>query len=216
MSALFSSPLSLCLTLYNLSTVVPTTASPQRRQTKRISPSTTTTTARPRPSPRRGTPRPFSKISLPQSSSTIAPKSQFISRHKQYDDLAPDYDDYYAEPVDIPLSGKVRIHNDGYIECLDIGNFPHPFACRKFISCAKMENGHLLGWEYTCPKGLSFDPIGGICNWSSGLGCKEWTLQGTNLFALVKWDSTSCINSKLLGSTRHGPFLTIVWNILYE
>ncbi|KAI5697575.1 hypothetical protein M8J75_012443 [Diaphorina citri] len=83
---------------------------------------------------------------------------------------------YGIEPIEIPLSGKVRIHTDGYIECLDMGNFPHPFSCKKFISCAKMENGlngSLLGWEYTCPKGLSFDPIGGICNWSAGLGCKE-------------------------------------------
>jgi hypothetical protein len=39
-----------------------------------------------------------------------------------------------------------------------------------------MENGELLGWEYTCPRQLSFDPIGGICNWSAGLGCKEWVV----------------------------------------
>ncbi|KAG8267206.1 hypothetical protein J6590_056255 [Homalodisca vitripennis] len=145
-------------------TVAPVIVSTTRRQPLR-------TTTRPPPSPpppvRRGPPRPFSKVT------TAAPKSQYISKHKPYDDLAPDYEDYYAEPVDIPLSGKVRIHNDGYIECLDIGNFPHPFACKQFISCAKMENGHLLGWEYTCPRGLSFDPIGGICNWSAGLGCKE-------------------------------------------
>ncbi|XP_066904768.1 uncharacterized protein Cht6 [Halyomorpha halys] len=99
--------------------------------------------------PPKSSPRPFAKV--------------------HYDE----YEDYFAEPVDVPLSGKVRIHNDGYIECLDIGNFPHPFSCRKFISCAKMENSNLLGWEYTCPKGLSFDPIGGICNWNAGLGCKE-------------------------------------------
>lgn len=36
-----------------------------------------------------------------------------------------------------------------------------------------MENGGVYGWEYICPKGLSFDPVGGICNWSAGLGCKE-------------------------------------------
>ncbi|XP_014243998.1 uncharacterized protein LOC106663599 isoform X1 [Cimex lectularius] len=110
----------------------------------------------------RSSPRPFSKAT--HSSRNLPVADPVI-----YDD----YEDYYAEPVDVPLSGKVRIHNDGYIECLDIGNFPHPFSCRKFISCAKMENGHLLGWEYTCPKGLSFDPIGGICNWNAGLGCKE-------------------------------------------
>uniref|UniRef100_A0A1B6G273 Uncharacterized protein n=1 Tax=Cuerna arida TaxID=1464854 RepID=A0A1B6G273_9HEMI len=145
-------------------TVAPVIVSTTRRPTLR-----TTTRPPPRtpPTSNRGPPRPFSKVT------TASPKSQYISKHKPYDDLAPDYEDYYAEPVDIPLSGKVRIHNDGYIECLDIGNFPHPFACKQFISCAKMENGHLLGWEYTCPRGLSFDPIGGICNWSAGLGCKE-------------------------------------------
>jgi hypothetical protein len=88
-----------------------------------------------------------------------------------------DYEYYDDEDVGIldvaPISGKVKIHSDGYIECLDRGNFPHPFSCKKFISCAKMENGELLGWEYTCPRQLSFDPIGGICNWSAGLGCKE-------------------------------------------
>lgn len=104
---------------------------------------------------------------------TSAPAVRPPSPYRLQDPLF-DYDsEYYAEPVDVPLSGKVRIHNDGYIECLDVGNFPHPFSCRKFISCAKMENGNLLGWEYTCPRGLSFDPIGGMCNWSAGLGCKE-------------------------------------------
>lgn len=67
--------------------------------------------------------------------------------------------------------GKVLIHPSGKIQCLDQGNFPHPVSCRKFISCAKMENGAVIGWEYTCPKNLSFDPIGGICNWAAGLGC---------------------------------------------
>ncbi|XP_045772940.1 mucin-3A-like [Maniola jurtina] len=61
----------------------------------------------------------------------------------------------------------------GNIECLDIGNFPHPTSCKKFISCARMESGEVRGWEYVCPKGLSFDPVGGICNWSAGLGCSE-------------------------------------------
>lgn len=33
--------------------------------------------------------------------------------------------------------------------------------------------GPLVGWQYTCPKGLSYDPVGGICNWAAGLGCKD-------------------------------------------
>lgn len=68
---------------------------------------------------------------------------------------------------------KVVLHGPGVIECLDQGNFPHPLSCRKFISCAKMETGGVVGWEYTCPRNLSYDPVGGICNWSAGLGCKE-------------------------------------------
>lgn len=68
---------------------------------------------------------------------------------------------------------KVILHGNGNIECLDQGNFPHPLQCKKFISCAKMETGGLIGWEYTCPRGLSYDPVGGICNWAAGLGCKE-------------------------------------------
>ncbi|KAK3921875.1 Protein AC150 [Frankliniella fusca] len=87
--------------------------------------------------------------------------------------LGPIDYEYYDDEVDAaPSATKVKIHGDGWIECLDRGNFPHPFSCRKFISCAKMESGDLQGWEYTCPRGLSFDPIGGICNWSAGLGCK--------------------------------------------
>lgn len=68
---------------------------------------------------------------------------------------------------------KVILHGNGNIECLDQGNFPHPLQCKKFISCAKMEVGGLIGWEYTCPRGLSYDPVGGICNWATGLGCKD-------------------------------------------
>ena len=84
-----------------------------------------------------------------------------------------DYDYYDDEVAVAPTATKVKIHADGFIECLDRGNFPHPFSCRRFISCAKMENGELQGWEYTCPRGLSFDPVGGICNWSVGLACKN-------------------------------------------
>lgn len=73
----------------------------------------------------------------------------------------------------VVLQVKVILHDAGIIECLDQGNFPHPLSCKKFISCAKMEIGGVVGWEYTCPKGLSYDPVGGICNWAAGLGCKE-------------------------------------------
>lgn len=73
----------------------------------------------------------------------------------------------------IPEHSKVLIHSSGAIECLDQGNFPHPGSCKKFIYCARMINSKLVGFEYTCPKDLSFDPVGGICNWAAGLGCFE-------------------------------------------
>lgn len=106
-------------------------------------------------------PQAFDKIN-PSNTNTFKPLSEY---------------DYYDDDVGIlgtiPEHSKVLLHSNGVIECLDQGNFPHPVSCKKFISCAKMENGRVLGWEYTCPKNLSFDPIGGICNWSAGLGCHE-------------------------------------------
>ncbi|XP_067635554.1 uncharacterized protein Cht6 [Eurosta solidaginis] len=96
------------------------------------------------------------------------------SSHKQIVDY--DYYDDDSERVVGNTKGqqlKVILHGRGIIECLDQGNFPHPLSCRKFISCAKFETGGVVGWEYTCPKGLSYDPVGGMCNWAAGLGCKE-------------------------------------------
>lgn len=73
----------------------------------------------------------------------------------------------------IPEHSKVLVHSSGAIECLDQGNFPHPASCKKFIYCARVINNKFIGFEYTCPKDLSFDPVGGICNWAAGLGCFE-------------------------------------------
>uniref|UniRef100_A0A8W7P1F3 Chitin-binding type-2 domain-containing protein n=1 Tax=Anopheles coluzzii TaxID=1518534 RepID=A0A8W7P1F3_ANOCL len=112
-------------------------------------------------------------------------QSASSGRRKQKDDVTGrtyrpsplDYD--YYDDGDTRKVGKsssqvkVIMHGPGIIECLDQGNFPHPLSCKKFISCAKMEIGGVIGWEYTCPKGLSYDPVGGICNWSAGLGCNE-------------------------------------------
>ncbi|XP_060520818.1 uncharacterized protein LOC132698641 [Cylas formicarius] len=105
----------------------------------------------------------FDKINAFDEANTYRPLSEY-----DY------YDDLQASILSrIPEHSKVLVHSDGRIECLDQGNFPHPVSCKKFISCAKMENGKVIGWEYTCPKNLSFDPIGGMCNWSAGLGCVE-------------------------------------------
>ncbi|CAH2244550.1 jg11670 [Pararge aegeria aegeria] len=90
-----------------------------------------------------------------------------ISEYDYYDDGQEKVVENFEE------ANRVILHGKGNIECLDIGNFPHPTSCKKFISCARMESGSVVGWEYICPKGLSFDPVGGICNWSAGLGCNE-------------------------------------------
>ncbi|XP_031766318.2 mucin-5AC isoform X3 [Galleria mellonella] len=117
------------------------------------------------PKPRRipSTVKPFSKTQKTVPNRTYRP----ILNYDYYDDSEEKVAEKYVEGT------KVILHAKGTIECLDIGNFPHPTSCKKFISCARMESGSLLGWEYVCPKGLSFDPVGGICNWSAGLGCVE-------------------------------------------
>ncbi|KAG7197044.1 hypothetical protein KM043_017574 [Ampulex compressa] len=88
-----------------------------------------------------------------------------------------DYDYYVDEEEPVvrksAVNEKLFLTNKGTIRCLDQGNFPHPYSCKKFITCARMVNGQVIGAEYTCPDKLSFDPVGGICNWSAGLGCKE-------------------------------------------
>ncbi|KAL1517942.1 hypothetical protein ABEB36_001638 [Hypothenemus hampei] len=100
----------------------------------------------------------------------IFQKTSWKSAIKDYDY----YDSIDASIVGkIPEHSKVLLHGNGIIECLDQGNFPHPLSCKKFIYCAKMDSDKIIGWEYTCPKNLSFDPIGGMCNWSAGLGCNE-------------------------------------------
>lgn len=88
-----------------------------------------------------------------------------------------DYDYYVDEEVRLSirpeLKDKIYITRGGTIGCLDQGNFAHPTSCKKFITCARMVNSQVVATEYTCPDKLSFDPVGGICNWSAGLGCKE-------------------------------------------
>lgn len=88
-----------------------------------------------------------------------------------------DYDYYVDEVVRLSigpeLQDKIYVTARGTFGCLDQGTFAHPTSCKKFITCAKMVGGQVVATEYTCPKKLSFDPVGGICNWSAGLGCNE-------------------------------------------
>lgn len=108
-------------------------------------------------------------------SERIVPQTTYLIRSHPYKQIT-DYDYYEDEEERFVIGkteGKLLITNRGFIKCLDQGNFPHPNSCNKFITCAKMVNGNVVGTEYTCPDKLSFDPIGGICNWSAGLGCNE-------------------------------------------
>ncbi|XP_031356874.1 uncharacterized protein LOC116180856 [Photinus pyralis] len=94
----------------------------------------------------------------------------FQKKSQNYKHLVPvsTNDDYYDV---LPVYSKALIDSHGYVRCFDRGSFPHPASCRRFIYCAKIDSGHIVGWEYTCPKNLSFDPVGGICNWATELGC---------------------------------------------
>ncbi|KAJ8676113.1 hypothetical protein QAD02_011899 [Eretmocerus hayati] len=106
---------------------------------------------------------------------TVSTIENFPLRSQSYKPAITDYD-YYQDEQERIISkphDKLYINGRGYIECLDQGNFPHPTSCRKFISCARMVNGVTIATEYTCPSKLSFDPIGGMCNWSAGLGCSD-------------------------------------------
>ncbi|XP_037028163.1 uncharacterized protein LOC119068609 [Bradysia coprophila] len=136
---------------------------------------TTTAATTTTPSPRREylqrrRPQPFERTQRLDFRSEV-PVQEYNPIHNDYDY----YDDGNLGIVDSHHHSKIKVilHDFGIIECLDQGNFPHPLSCRKFITCAKMEIGGVVGWEYTCPKELSFDPVGGMCNYSAGLGCKD-------------------------------------------
>lgn len=68
----------------------------------------------------------------------------------------------------------VEIDEDGAVFCYDVGNFAYPDDCRKFVQCARAAgSGPIQGWVQTCPRILSFDPVGAICNWGSPVRCRQ-------------------------------------------
>ncbi|KAK5639906.1 hypothetical protein RI129_010717 [Pyrocoelia pectoralis] len=99
------------------------------------------------------------------------PFQKKLQNHKLFVPVNNKNDDYYYDDDDLPVYSKVLIDNHGIVRCFDQGSFPHPASCKRFIYCAKIDNGDIIGWEYTCPKSLSFDPVGAICNWAIELGC---------------------------------------------
>ncbi|KAF5292853.1 hypothetical protein FQR65_LT11105 [Abscondita terminalis] len=113
--------------------------------------------------------RPFYTTNFPQFFVVTKASQPFKRTDRTRPRTTSNYD-YYD---DLPQYSKVLIDTYGNIRCLDQGNFPHPSSCKRFIFCAKIDSGDTVGWEYTCPKKLSFDPVGGMCNWSFELGCDE-------------------------------------------
>ena len=69
---------------------------------------------------------------------------------------------------------QVAILENGKPVCNDVGVFPHPGSCRKFVTCSRRAVGSgIVGWVYECPSYLAFDPVGGRCNWANEFVCAE-------------------------------------------
>merc|ERR1719361_2388501 len=68
---------------------------------------------------------------------------------------------------------QVRILSSGLPHCLDVGVFPHPFSCKKFINCYRNPGQGITGSIYQCPSYLAFDPVGGRCNWANEFVCAQ-------------------------------------------
>ena len=62
-----------------------------------------------------------------------------------------------------------------------LGRFPHATDCAKFVMCAN-EEGH----EFSCPKGLLYDPPTKDCTWPEKANCRP-----TNINLLGKAVTTS-------------------------
>lgn len=67
---------------------------------------------------------------------------------------------------------QVQIMSDGLPQCYDVGVFPHPFSCKKFVNCYRNPGQQsIVGSIYQCPSYLAFDPVGGRCNWVNEIVC---------------------------------------------
>lgn len=67
---------------------------------------------------------------------------------------------------------KVILHSlpdSVQVECLDIGNYPHPLSCAKYIQCTKVRE-YYEGFIFTCSPGLHFDAVSGMCSFTQ-FGC---------------------------------------------
>merc|ERR1719206_259402 len=128
----------------------------------------------------RGRPQinPFDKIPVPQNTRNrdlvrpaavalpVQPASDDEFEYEYYYDYLDDDHDKPNSDYDlVPLANKVRIQADGLPHCLDVGVFPHPFSCKKFVNCFRNPGTGIVGSIYQCPSYLAFDPVGGRCNW---------------------------------------------------
>lgn len=77
------------------------------------------------------------------------------------------------EPVQQHNGYVVEIDAEGGVYCYDVGIFPYPNDCRKYVQCARLKNKPIQGWVHNCPRNLSFDPVGASCNWGSPLRCHQ-------------------------------------------
>merc|ERR1711874_617097 len=130
---------------------------------------------------------PFDKILVPQKSTQtrdrnvvrpaavalpVQPASDTEFEYEYYYDYLDDDHDKPNSDYDlVPLANKVRIQADGLPHCLDVGVFPHPFSCKKFVNCFRNPGTGIVGSIYQCPSYLAFDPVGGRCNWVNEIVC---------------------------------------------
>lgn len=121
-------------------------------------------------SPARTPPAPTRTVAQVQSGEEDAFEYEYYYDYLDEDNsrLSPDYDL-------VPLANKVRILSDGLPHCLDVGVFPHPFSCKKFINCFRNPGTGIQGSIYQCPSYLAFDPVGGRCNWVNEIVCAAGT-----------------------------------------
>ena len=107
-----------------------------------------------------------------QPQSTLK-RPQFQSAEQ--DDIDGDAEVIQGSPVGSNSAGNVvEIDEDGHVFCYDVGNFAYPEDCRRFVQCARPgDHEPTQGWVHTCPRALSFDPVGAICNWGSPVRCRQ-------------------------------------------
>ena len=113
--------------------------------------------------------------SAPISSTTRQQTQKRPQFSTEQDDINGNAEVFQQQAVGSNSAGNVvEIDEDGRVFCYDIGNFAYPEDCRQFVQCARPgDHEPIKGWVHTCPRGLSFDPVGAICNWGSPVRCRQ-------------------------------------------